>query len=105
MQTAERTLVLLASQEREWRARFPGLINRVHQTIVSYLCTRGRAGVPVRQLYGATKEQFLLDDATVRERVDEIIRQGLCESIDEAERLSGRTIIAPNHELLIRFDA
>ena len=95
---------LLSAQARAWRTRFPGLSNRAHKTIVGYLCTRGRAGVPVRQIYGATKELFLLDDATVRERVEDIEKLGLCEATPKEERLSGRTIVAPTPRLLAEFD-
>lgn len=96
---------LLAAQQREWRAQFPGLTNRAHQTIVGYLCTRGRAGVPVRQLYGVTKELFLLDDATVRERVEEIVRQGFGAASPDDGKLTGRTVVAPTAVLLDGFDA
>jgi len=96
---------LLAGQQRAWRARFPSLANRAHQTIVGYLCTRGRAGVPVRQIYGVTKELYLLDDATVRERVEDIQRLGLCEATPRDVKLTGRTIVSPTAELLSTFDA
>lgn len=95
---------LLAGQQRAWRAQFPSLANRAHQTIVGYLCTRGRTGVPVRQLYGVTKELYLLDDATVRERVEDIQRLGLCEATPRAAKLTGRTIVEPTAELLATFD-
>ena len=48
MQTESAIVGLLSAQARAWRTRFPGLSNRAHQTIVGYLCTRGRAGVPVQ---------------------------------------------------------
>ncbi len=96
---------LLAAQHREWRTRFPALSNRAQQAIVGYLCTRGRSGVPVRQIYGVTKELFLLDDATVRERVEEILRLGLCQASPETDKISGRTLITPTAALLAGFDA
>jgi len=95
---------LLAGQQRAWRAGFPALSNRAHQTIVGYLCTRGRAGVPVRQIYGVTKELYLLDDATVRERVEDIQRLGLCEATPAEPKLTGRTIVSPTQDLLAGFD-
>ena len=95
---------LLSGQQRAWRSCFPALANRAHQTIVGYLCTRGRGGVPVRQIYGVTKELYLLDDATVRERVEDIQRQGLCEATPAETRLTGRTIVAPTETLLTSFD-
>jgi|GEM_PF-3297735 len=105
MQKESAVIALLAAQQREWRTRFPGLTNRAHQAIVGYLCTRARTGAPVRQLYGVTKELFLLDDATVRERVDEILRLGLAEADPPQERLSGRSIVIPTESLLTGFDA
>ncbi|MGE0416879.1 MAG: hypothetical protein AB7O80_08740, partial [Acetobacteraceae bacterium] len=98
-------LDLLSAQQREWRAQFPALINRAQQAIVAYLCTRGRGGVPVRQIYGVTKELFLLDDATVRERVDEILRQGLLQASPDGGRLTGRTLVTPTPGLMAHFDA
>ncbi len=105
MQKESAVIALLAAQQREWRTRFPGLTNRAHQAIVGYLCTRARTGAPVRQLYGVTKELFLLDDATVRERVDEILRLGLAEADSPNDRLSGRSIVIPTEPLLTGFDA
>lgn len=98
-------LSLLTAQQQEWRARFPDLTNRVQQSIVGYLCTRGRPGVPVRQIYGVTKELFLLDDATVRERIEDIHRLGLCDATPPEPRMSGRTIVAPTPNLLNSYDA
>ncbi len=96
---------LLSAQQREWRGHFPALINRAQQVVVGYLCTRGRNGVPVRQIYGVTKELFLLDDATVRERVDEILRLGLLQASPAVGRLTGRTLVTPTPRLLSSFDA
>ncbi|MGE0225109.1 MAG: FHA domain-containing protein [Acetobacteraceae bacterium] len=104
MRKESAVLALLALQQREWRVHFPGLLNRAHQAIVGYLCGRARSGAPLRQLYGVTKEVFLLDDATVRERVDEILRLGLCRSDPPGERLSGRSLVIPNPVLLASFD-
>jgi hypothetical protein len=105
MQKESAIIDLLSAQQRAWRAHFPSLSNRAHQTIIGYLCTRGRSGVPVRQIYGVTKELYLLDDATVRERVEEIDRQGLCEATPKESRLTGRTIVVPTETLLATFDA
>lgn len=96
---------LLSGQQKAWRARFPSLANRAHQTIIGYLATRGRAGVPVRQIYGVTKELYLLDDATVRERVEDVERLGLCEATPREAKLTGRTIVTPTEELLATFDS
>ena len=104
MQKESAIIDLLSGQQRAWRARFPSLANRAHQTIIGYLCTRGRAGVPVRQIYGVTKELYLLDDATVRERVEDIERLGLCEATPKGVKLTGRTIVAPTESLLATFD-
>ena len=104
MQKESAIIDLLSGQQRAWRARFPALANRAHQTIIGYLCTRGRAGVPVRQIYGVTKELYLLDDATVRERVEDIERLGLCEATPKGVKMTGRTIVAPTESLLATFD-
>ena len=105
MQKESAIIDLLSGQQRAWRARFPALANRVHQTIIGYLCTRGRGGVPVRQIYGVTKELYLLDDATVRERVEDIERLGLCVATPREAKLTGRTIVTPTEGLLSTFDA
>jgi hypothetical protein len=105
MQRESAIIDLLSGQQRAWRARFPALSNRAHQTIVGYLCTRGRTGVPVRQIYGVTKELYLLDDATVRERVEEIEKTGLCAATPKDMKLTGRTIVTPTDALLGDFDA
>jgi hypothetical protein len=104
MQKESAIIDLLSGQQRAWRARFPALANRAHQTIIGYLCTRGRAGVPVRQIYGVTKELYLLDDATVRERVEDVERVGLCAATPREMKLTGRTIVAPTEMLLSVFD-
>ncbi len=104
MQKESAIIDLLSAQQRAWRARFPALANRVHQTIIGYLCTRGRGGVPVRQIYGVTKELYLLDDATVRERVEDIERLGLCVATPREAKLTGRTIVTPTEGLLSTFD-
>ena len=57
-------IALLSAQQQVWHAQFPELTNRAHQAILGYLCTRGRGGVPGRQICGAIKERLLLDDAT-----------------------------------------
>lgn len=104
MQRESAIIDLLSAQQRAWRARFPSLANRAHQTIIGYLCTRGRAGVPVRQIYGVTKELYLLDDATVRERIEDIDRLELCKATPREMKLSGRTIVAPTEGLVATFD-
>lgn len=104
MQKESAIIDLLSGQQKAWRARFPALANRVHQTIIGYLCTRGRGGVPVRQIYGVTKELYLLDDATVRERVEDIERLGLCVATPREAKLTGRTIVTPTDDLLSTFD-
>jgi len=81
-------------------ARLPALSNRAHQTIGGYLCTRGRTGVPVAQIYGVTKELYLLDDETVRERVEDIEQASLCEAAPKDMKLTGRTIVIPADTLL-----
>jgi hypothetical protein len=103
---ARREMVRFLSDYQEiWHAQFPDLYRRGQWHLTCHLCLRsGRGGVPVAELAGIVKPLFLLDDATVRERVQDIQALGLCE-IDPPDRtLSARTIVIPTAMLLLRFD-
>jgi hypothetical protein len=65
---------------------------------------RGRHGSPVGELYGLAKQIFLLDDATVKERLLSIHQIGLCE-LEPAGPIYARTIATPTPGLLEKFDA
>ena len=84
--------------------RFPALHRRAQRHIVSYLGTGGRAGAAVGELSGMVKQVFLLDDATVRERIGDLVGLGFC-VLDPAEAaVSARTIVVPTEVLLGQFD-
>jgi len=103
---AQRELIRFLSDYQEiWHAQFPDLYRRGQWHLTCHLCLRGgRGGIPVAELAGVVKSLFLLDDATVRERVQEMQALGLCE-IDPPDRtLSARTIVIPTDTLLARFD-
>jgi hypothetical protein len=95
----------LSDYQEIWHAQFPDLYRRGQWHMTCHLCLRGgRGGVPVAELAGVVKPLFLLDDATVRERVQDLQALGLCE-IDPPDRtLSARTIVIPTDTLLARFD-
>ena len=105
MQAERATIRFMAGYQAIWFRHFPDLTRRAQWHIVSHLCGKSRDGAPVGELSGMVKQLFLLDDATVRERLSELYRLGLC-AIDPADRpVSARTIILPSPDLLARFDA
>ncbi len=105
MQARRELIRFLSDYQEIWHAQFPDLYRRGQWHLTCHLCLRGgRAGTPVAELAGVVKSLFLLDDATVRERVQEIQALGLCE-IDPPDRtLSARSIVVPTETLLARFD-
>jgi hypothetical protein len=102
---AEREVVrFLSAYQTIWHAHFPSLFRRAQWHIVTHLCTVGREGAAVGELYGLVKQVFLLDDSTVKERILEIKEQGLC-AVDPAHAaLSARSVIVPTSTLLDLFD-
>ena len=104
MQAERATIRFMAEYQAIWFRHFPDLSRRAQWHIVAYLCGKGRGGSPVGELSGMVKQLFLLDDATVRERLAELYRLGFC-AIDPPDRpVSARTIILPTPDLLARFD-
>jgi len=102
----QRTIVrFLWSCEELWHRRFPALHRRAQWHIVGHLCTAGRSGAAVGELSGLVKQVFLLDDATVRERIGEMAELGLCELDPPDPPLSARTVVVPSQSLLAEFDA
>ena len=102
----QRTIVrFLWACEELWHHRFPALHRRAQRHIVSHLCTAGRSGAAVGELSGLVKQIFLLDDATVRERIGEMAELGLCELDPPDPPLSARTVVVPSQRLLAEFDA
>lgn len=105
MQRESATIRFMAGYQPIWFRHFPELSRRAQWHIVSHLCSKGRDGSAVGELSGMVKQLFLLDDATVRERLGELCRLGFC-MIDPPDRpVSVRAIILPTPELLDRFDA
>ncbi len=94
----------LSAGQRAWHDAFPGLHRRAQPQIIAYLATRGRGGAAVGELYGLVKQVFLLDDATVRERILEIGRRDLVRLDPAEEPLSTRTVVLPAESLLEGFD-
>ncbi len=104
MEAERATIRFMAEYQAIWFRHFPDLSRRAQWHIVSHLCGKGRDGSPVGELSGMVKQLFLLDDATVRERLAELYRLGFCR-IDPADRpVSARTIILPTPDMLNRFD-
>jgi hypothetical protein len=103
---AQSDVVRFMSAYREtWHRFFADLHRRGQWHLVSYLCSRGRDGASVTELSGLVKQVFLLDDATVRERLGELYRLGFC-TVDPPDRpVSARTLVAPTPLLTAKFDA
>ena len=97
-------LQFLAAWQQSWHAGFPGLHRRAQPQIIDHLGSRGRDGAAVGELHGLVKQIFLLDDSTVKERILEISRLGLCRLEPAEETLSTRTVVIPTADLLDRFD-
>ena len=102
---AEREVVrFLSADQTIWHAHFPSLFRRAQWHIVTHLCTHGREGAAVGELYGLVKQVFLLDDSTVKERILEIKEQQLCVVDPPNAALSARSVVAPTAALIDLFD-
>jgi hypothetical protein len=102
---AEREVVrYLSAYQAIWHAHFPSLFKRAQSHIVTHLCTQGREGAAVGELYGLVKQVFLLDDSTVKERILEIRDLKFCAVDPPTGVLSARTTIVPTPVLLDLFD-
>src|SRR5690242_12694607 len=94
----------LTAYQTIWHAHFPRLFRRAQWHIVTHLCTQGREGAAVGELYGLVKQVFLLDDSTVKERILEVRDLDLCAIDPPGSALSARTVIVPTPALLALFD-
>lgn len=104
MQAQREIVGFLSAYQEIWHRFFPDLHRRGQWHLVSHLCVRARAGAPVGELSGMVKQVFLLDDATVRERLAELYRLGFC-AIEPADRpVSARTLVVPTPLLTAKFD-
>jgi hypothetical protein len=102
---AEREVVrFLSAYQTIWHAHFPNLFKRAQWHIVTHVCTTGREGAAVGELYGLVKQVFLLDDSTVKERILEIAELKLCVVDPPGGALSARSVIVPTPALLDLFD-
>src|ERR1700760_536128 len=102
---AEREVVrFLSAYQTIWHAHFPSLFRRAQWHIVTHLCTSGREGAAVGELYGLVKQVFLLDDSTVKERILEIQELQLCVVDPPGAALSARSVVVPTPSLLELFD-
>ena len=105
MQPEANVIQFLLDQQTVWHTHFPTLQGRTHALIVLYLCTKGRRGSTARQLYGAAKEVFQIDDATVRERIADVQSLDYIRVDRPEDRLSGRSILSPSPLLLAHYSA
>ncbi len=104
MQEEREVVRFLSAYQTIWHAHFPSLYRRAQWHIVTHLCTKGREGAAVGELYGLVKQVFLLDDSTVKERILEIQELNLC-SVDPPNGvLSARSVIVPTATLFELFD-
>ena len=104
MQAEREVVQFLSAYQTIWHAHFPSLFRRAQWHIVTHLCTNGREGAAVGELYGLVKQVFLLDNSTVKERILEIRDQQLCLVDPPNGTLSARSVIVPTSALLDLFD-
>lgn len=97
-------LRLVLGYQEVWFAQFPRLSRRAEWHILHHLAMKGRQGVPAGEIYGLVKQVFLLDDATVKERLTAINQLGLCQ-LDPPGQVFARTVTTPTPAFLARFDA
>ncbi len=88
-----------------WHQAFPGLHKRAHWHIIHHLCTQPPPGAPLGEIFGLTRQALLLDDATARERVTELLAAGLCETDPPGAALSARTLLQPTPRLRAGHEA
>ena len=103
---ARETIAIRFPLDREtlWHERFPALHRRTHGFAIDYLCVKARRGCVARQLYGAAKEIFQLDDTTIRERILDVAREGYILVEPGGEPLGNRSFLRPPAALLRRHD-
>ena len=104
MQAERKVVRFLSAYQAIWHAHFPALFRRAQWHIVMHLCTEGREGAAVGELYGLVKQVFLLDDSTVKERILEIRDLQLCAVDPPTGTLAARNVVVPTPTLLDLFD-
>ncbi len=96
---------LLAAYWDSWHQEFPALHKRGHWHIIHHLCTEAPAGAALGELLGLTRQALLVDDATVRDRVEELLAGGYCTTDPPGSALSARTILVATRSAAAPFDA
>ena len=104
MLTQRETIRFLTASQELWLRQFPTLYRRAQWHLASHLAVRAQDGAALGELYGLVKQVFLLDDATVRERIGELRGLGLCAIDPEDGPLSARTVVLPTPVLLEQYD-
>ena len=104
MLTQRETVRFLSAGQDIWLRQFPALHRRAQWHLASHLAVRAREGAALGELYGLVKQVFLLDDATVRERVGELRGLGFCTIDPEDAPLSARTVVLPTVALFNQYD-
>lgn len=104
MPTEQDVLRLVLAYQEVWFQYFPQQSRRADWHILHHLCTKGREGTLVGELYGLAKQVFLLDDSTVKERILSLAQAGLC-TLDPAGQVLSRTLATPTARLLAQYDA
>jgi len=97
---------LLAAYWEGWHDAFPALHRRAHWHIVHHLCAQQPpTGAALGELLGLTRQALLLDDATVRDRVADLVEAGYCTTDPADAPLAARSIVIPTLSLCARYDA
>ena len=105
MQAHRAILRFLLGYEEAWAARFPDLTKKGHWELALSLCIE----LPPMQAFFSTiaarcHQDLGLDEATMKERVAEFVRLGLC-TLDPAERtLGARTLLVASPKLRTGYD-
>lgn len=102
--TERSVLRLIIGYQEAWFAHFPLLSRRAEWHILNHLAMKARSGAPAGELYGLVKQVFLLDDATVKERLTSISQAGLCD-LDPPGQVFARTVATPTPVFLNRYDS
>ena len=59
MQAECEVVRFLSAYQTIWHAHFPSLFRRAQWHIVTHLCTTGREGAAVGELYGLVKQDYI----------------------------------------------
>jgi len=94
--------IFLGRTQQTWLEHFPDMSRRAQGHIAAFLCVRHRTGCQFGELSGHIKQIFLLDDATIKERVRAAAEAGLVTI--EPEPLSARAVILAAAPFLEAFD-